>query len=125
MCIESLPVAGKSLTLIPSIREYCRQAALDNTVPQKHEEYQNVGKSVTLHKLLKAEHHFWISFTQDSQPFLVTYKPNMPMIPFLASDLQKLLRSVITRFLKENVTTSAKTLTQLAKIGATSDDDKN
>ena len=44
------------------------------------------------------------------------------MIPFLASDVEKLLRSIIGRFLKDSVTTSAKTFTQLVKIDVTSDD---
>ena len=119
--IENLPVAGKSLTLLPSIREYCRQAELESTAPKRHEGCQYVAKAVTLDKLLKAKHHFWISLAQDFQPFLVTYQTNRPMIPFFASDVEKLLRSVMTRFLREGVTTSPKTFTQLAKIDVTSD----
>ena len=114
--LENLPVAGKSLTLLPSIREYCRQAELDKTAPKKHEGYQYVAKAATVDKLLKAKHHFWIFLSQDFQPFLATYQTNRPMIPFLASDLEKLLRSIMTKFLKDSVTTSAKTFTQLAKI---------
>ena len=120
--LENLPVAGKSLTLLSSMREYCRQAELEKTAPKKHEGYQYVAKAVTLDKLLKAKHHFWISLAQDFHPFLATYQLNRPMVPFLASDLEKLLRSIMSRFLKDSVTTSAKTFTQLAKIDVTSDD---
>jgi len=62
--------------------------------------------------------------TQDFQPFLATYQPNKPVIPFLASDLEKLLRPVMTRFLKERDTASAKTVTQLTKIDVTLNDNK-
>ena len=51
--LENLPVAGKSLTLLSSMREYCRQAELETTAPKKHEGYQYVAKAVTLNKLLK------------------------------------------------------------------------
>ena len=104
------------------MREYCRQAELENTAPKKHEGYQYVAKAVTFDKLLKAKHHFWIFMAQDFHPFLVTYQTNRPMVPFLASDLEKLLRSIMSTFLKESVTTSAKTFTQLAKIDNTSND---
>ena len=120
--LENLAVAGKSLTLLSSMREYCRQAELEKTAPKEHEGYQFVAKAVTLDKLLKAKHHFWISLAQDFHPFLSTYQTNRPMVPFLASDLEKLLRSIMSRFLKESVTTSAKTFTQLAKIDVTSND---
>ena len=69
------------------MREYCRQAELEKTAPKKHEGYQFVAKAVTLDKLLKANHHFWISLAQDFHPFLSTYQRNRPMVPFLASDL--------------------------------------
>jgi len=104
--LENLPVTGKSLTLLLNIREYCRQAER-----KKHEGYQYVAKAATVDKLLKAKHHFWIFLSQDFQPFLATYQTDRPMIPFLASDLEKLLRSIMTKFLKDSVTTSAKTFT--------------
>ena len=107
--------------LLSSMREYCRQAELEKTAPKKHEGYQ-FAKAVTLDKLLKAKHHFWISLAQDFHPFLSTYQTNRPMVPFLASDLEKLLRSIMSGFLKESVTTSAKTFTQLAKIDVRSND---
>lgn len=86
------------------------------TAPKKHEGYQYVAKAATVDKLLKTKHLFWIFLSQVFQPFLATYQTNRPMIPFLASDLEKLLRSIMTKFLKDSVTTSAKTFTQLAKI---------
>ncbi|KAK2556252.1 hypothetical protein P5673_021873 [Acropora cervicornis] len=56
--LENLPVAGKSLTLLSSMREYCRQAELEKTAPKKHEGYQYAAKAVTLDKLRKAKHYF-------------------------------------------------------------------
>jgi len=114
--LENLHVANTSLTLLPHVREYCKQAALDKTEPKKHEGYQYVSNSVNTDILLKAKHLFWISLAQDFQPFLSMYQANKPLIPFLASDLEKLLRTVMNRFMKESVITSAKTFTQLVKV---------
>ena len=64
--------------------------------------------------LLKAKHHFWISVAQDFQPFLEIYQSEKPLIPFLASDLEKLVRSVMARFVKSDVLSSA-TISQAEK----------
>ena len=46
------------------------------------------------------------------------------MVPFLASDLQNLLRSVMNRFIKENVLSSANSFTQVAKADVSLDKNK-
>lgn len=83
--LENLAVAGKSLTLFSSMREYCRQAELEKTVPKKHEGYQYVAKAVTLDKLLKAKHHFWISLAQDFHPCHISDKQAYGTIPCIRS----------------------------------------
>ena len=65
---------------------------------------------------MKAKHFFWISLAQDFQPFLKMYQTEKQMVPFLASDLQNRLRSVMNRFMKENVLSSANSFTQVAKV---------
>ena len=88
--LENLTVANKSITLLPYIKEYCNQAALNKTEPKEHAGYQSVKKAINEDKLLKAKHLFWISLAQDFQPFLKMYQTEKPMVPFLASDLQNL-----------------------------------
>lgn len=56
--LENLPVANKSLTLLPHVREYCKQALLETTDSKKHEGYRFVSKTVNTDTLLKAKHHF-------------------------------------------------------------------
>lgn len=52
------------------------------------------------------------------------YQADKPLIPFLACDLEKLLRAVMNRFLKESTVSSAKTFTQLAKIDVSLDQNR-
>ena len=122
--LENLTVANKSITLLPYIKEYCNQAALNKTEPKEHAGYQSVKKAINEDKLLKAKHLFWISLAQDFQPFLKMYQTEKPMVPFLASDLQNLLRSVMNRFIKENVLSSANSFTQVAKVDVSLDKNK-
>ena len=98
------------------MEEYCAQAVIHKTEPAKHEGYNLVKKAVTTDKLLKAKHHFWISLAQDFQPFLQIYQAERPLIPFLASDLEKLLRDVMSRHLKTDVMTSANSYLKLVKV---------
>ena len=98
------------------MEEYCAQAVTHKTEPAKHEGYNLVKKAVTTDKLLKAKHHFWISLAQDFQPFLQIYQAERPLIPFLASDLEKLLRDVMSRYLKTDVMTSANSYLKLVKV---------
>ncbi|CAH3043936.1 unnamed protein product, partial [Porites lobata] len=121
--LENLTVANKSITLLPYIKEYCNQAALNKTEPKEHAGYQSL-KAIDEDKLLKAKHLFWISLAQDFQPFLKMYQTEKPMVPFLASDLQTLLRSVMNRCIKENVLSSANSFTQVAKVDVSLDKNK-
>ena len=98
------------------MKEYCAQVITHKTEPKKHEGYNIVKKAVTADKFLKAKHHFWISLAQDFQPFLQVYQCERPMIPFLASDLEKLLRAVMARFVKRDVMQFATGYLKLVKV---------
>ena len=99
--LQNLDIASRSLTLIPSIQEYCVQAKLSKTKPKQHEGYRLVEKAETSDQQLSMKHLFWILVAQDFQPFLKLYQAERPLIPFLASDLEVLLRTVMARFVKE------------------------
>ena len=48
--------------------------------------------------------------------FLQIYQAERPLIPFLASDLEKLLRDVMSRYLKTDLMTSANSYLKLVKV---------
>ena len=123
--LENLDVASRSLTLIPSIREYCVQAKPSKTEPKQHEGYKLVEKAVTSDQLLRAKHLFWISVAQDFQPFLKLYQAERPLIPFLASDLEALLRIVMARFVKETEMAGATSFVKLTEIDISGDNVKS
>lgn len=53
------------------------------------------------------------------QPFLFKFQSNKPMVSFLANDLGGLIRSLMKRFIKDNVLTLATTDEKLVKIDIT------
>lgn len=112
----------RSLELIPDLREFCSQAQLNKTEPKNHEGYGIVKRAVSSDKLLKAKHMFWISIARDFQPFLEQYQADSPLIPFLAADLEKLLRNVMNRFVKENVMASATSYLKLVEVNISSEE---
>lgn len=113
-------MAIKSLELIPDLREFCSQAELNKTEPKNHEGYTIVKTAVSSDNLLKAKHLFWISIAQDFQPFLQLYQADRPLVPFLAKDLEKLLRNIMNRFVKEDVMANATSYLKLAEINVLS-----
>ena len=97
------------------MKDFCSQAQINKTEPKKHEGYNLVKKAME-DKLLKAKHLFWISLAQDFQPFLTSYQADRPLVPFLSSDLEALLRVIMGRFVKEGVMTSATSYVKLVNI---------
>lgn len=105
-----------------SIKEYCEQACLRKTEPPKHEGYAFVKNLVTTDKFLRAKHLFWISIAQEFEPFLTLYQADRPLIPFLASDLDNLLRNLMVRFVKDDIMASSTSYLKLASIDISSED---
>ena len=91
------------------MEEYCAQAVIHKTEPAKHEGYNLVKKAVTTDKLLKAKHHFWISLISNRFFKFTKQKDH-------SSDLEKLLRDVMSRYLKTDVMTSANSYLKLVKV---------
>ena len=123
--LENLDVTSRSLTLIPSIQEYCVQAKLSKTEPKQHEGYKLVEKVVTSDRLLRAKHLFWISVAQDFQPFLKLYQAERPLIPLLASDLEVRLRTVVATLGKETEMDGATSFVKLTEIDISGDNVKS
>ena len=55
-------------------------------------------------KFAKAKLAFNVSAAKPIEKFLKMYQTDSPMIPFLAKDLEDLLRIMIDRFVKQSVT---------------------
>ena len=97
------------------MNEFCNLAQVNKTEPQNHVGYGLV-KNAVKDKLLKAKHLFWISLSQEFQPFLTRYQADRPLLPFLSPDLECLLRVVMGKFVKESVMANAASYLKLADV---------
>ena len=97
------------------INEFCNLAQVNKTKHQNHVGY-NLIKNAVKDKLLKAKHLFWISLSQEFQPFLTSYQADRPLLPFLSSDLKCLLRVVMGNFVKASVMANAASYLKLADV---------
>ena len=77
--------------------------------------YEVVRNNCTSDSLLCAKLKFFNSVAKQISPFLTLYRTDKPMAPFISSDLYKLLKALMKRFVKPNV---MKDLTSAAKVSA-------
>ena len=66
--------------------------------------------------LVPAKLHFFITVAKLLKPFLERYQTDKPMMPFIAADIQGVLVSVLSRFIKRSVLDSITSQQALAKL---------
>lgn len=69
--------------------------------------------------LVLAKLYSFHSIAKQLSPFLISYQTDKPMIPFLSTDLETLLKGLMNRFIKGDVMKSATSAIKLLKIDPT------
>lgn len=113
--VENVPVLERALKLLPHIQVYLQQVKekkLPKPTCRSFETIQSHAKDV----LLEAKLAFYLVVAKDLNEFLTVYQTDMPMIPFLSDDVQKIVKDLMERFVKPEVIQSAKNIQGLLKI---------
>ena len=121
--IEDVPVAKKAIDVFPPMVTYV-ETILKNpkkyTVP-KTQAFEQVKKAVqdplTLVKL-----HFFVSLAEEFLPFLSKYQTDDPVLPFLCTDLEQLLRDLMRRCIKSQTLRAASSVPLLPKVDVSKGD---
>ena len=93
--VEDKPVAERLVDLWPNVAKIVRYwESLPKSKRPSSKSYSNVLSAVT-DNLTPAELHLFSYVAGIFQPFLTKYQSDKPMIPFLYSDLLKLVKSVL------------------------------
>ena len=93
--VEDKPVAERLVDLWPNVAKIVGYwESLPKSKRPSSKSYSNVLSAVT-DNLTPAELHFFSYVAGIFQPFLTKYQSDIPMIPFLYSDLLKLVKSVL------------------------------
>ena len=99
--VENVPVVARALQIYPDVKKYV--AAVESTASginnPKTKSY-NVVKTGCDDPLLEAKMHVYKSLATEIRAFLTLYQTDKPMLPFLSKDLYKVLKSIMTRFIK-------------------------
>ena len=69
--------------------------------------------------LMLAKLHFFNSVAKELTPFLTRFQIDTPVVPFLAGELQAVLKKLMPRIMKKKVIASANTVQKLMKLDPT------
>ncbi|XP_070398050.1 uncharacterized protein [Nothobranchius furzeri] len=112
--LENLPVAERALEMWASLTMYLdavRTRKLPNPGTASFDTLETAQKD----PLILAKLHFYIAVTRTFAPFLTRYQTDEPVMPFLATDLAELMKSVLRRFVKREILKDISPL-QLVKL---------
>ena len=120
--VENRPVLERALEVLPNMATYVK-AVQERKYPNPGTKSFEVVKEATQDKLMPAKLNFVLSVSKEVVPFLTRYQTDKPMVPFLSTDLYRLLRSIMARFIKPDVMQNVKSVNKLldVKVDQTSD----
>ena len=115
--LEDAPVAERALELLPDVMKYVTETVRT----KKKSQLPTASSFKTLQKfsedkLLEAKLHFFVYVAKLTRKFLQVYQSDKPLVPFLAHDLESLIRSVLHKFVKHEVLSQAKTPSKVTTI---------
>ena len=73
-------------------------------------------KSAVLNKLTTAKLEFFMSIAAAMRPYLQTFQSDGPLLPFITSELETLLRTLMGKFMKRAVLEGANSAYKIAKL---------
>ena len=120
--LENVPVCERALALWPSIEAFVT-AVKEKKIANPGNKSFAVVKEATTDLLIKCKLCFFQFVAGHLLPFLTLYQTDKPMVMFLGSDLNNLIRALMRRFVKDDILTAASTDEKLVKIDI--DDKKN
>jgi hypothetical protein len=117
--LENVPVCERAMSMLPGVQKYVSAVSSKRCTDPKTKSFATVAESIR-DPLLVAKLAVFLSIAKLLQSFLKQYQTDAPMIPFLYSDLEILLRNLMERFVKADVLKPSK---NIHKIDVT--DEKN
>lgn len=98
--VESSSAADRALEIFDNVQQYVQSQNVKLPI--------NISvssvKAACSDDLFKAKLAFFCTIASHLETFLVKYQSGKPMVPFLYEDLEKIIRNIITRFVKSSLT---------------------
>lgn len=112
--LSNAVVAQKALAILPKIEKYIHVSKKEKCQPLCSS-FKTVEKALE-DDLLSAQLAFFQSLASQLEPFLETYQTNEPLAPFLHDSVCNVLKSIMTRFVKQEILDAATSSFKLSKI---------
>ena len=105
----------ENVTVTERLNKICERSG-SRKVPNPGTKSWQVVRDGCKDILMPAKLAFLLSYAKEVHPFLTIYQSDKPMIPFLAKDLYKLMKSIMQRFIKKTTISDATTIKKLMAI---------
>lgn len=114
--LEDIPVAERGLLIWPNVTKYVRTtlAGKKSQIP-KTQSFTTI-RDGTEDPLIPAKLQFFITIASVLKPFLEKFQTDHPMMPFMAEELERVMRNLMMRFIKKTVLDESTSGSQLARI---------
>ena len=100
--LENVPVAERLLEMFPHLCKYVA-AAKKGDIPLPHTKAFGVVSEATCDPLFPVKLNCFVSVATTISPFLLRYQTDRPILTFLASDLHRMVKHLLYRFMKRDV----------------------
>ena len=99
--LENVPVCERFIKMLRDLRQYVK-AVKEGTVPDpKTKSYETIKQCCANH-LVPVRLAFFLSVSEKITRFLTQYQTDKPMLPFMCSDLFKVVKDLMGRFMKSD-----------------------
>ncbi|XP_076435198.1 uncharacterized protein LOC143275021 [Babylonia areolata] len=109
--LENVVPAMRAIELLPNLDLFVKAALTKKITLPRNNSFECVKTGVN-NPLLPSQLSFFASVARLIEPFLKKYQADKPLMPFMATDLQTMLKNLMQRFIKEDVLTDTP-LTQI------------
>ena len=100
--VENVPVAERALEILPHLHNYVKAVQEKKLPNPKTESFSTVMKMLQ-DILLEVKINFFISVAKEVTSFLTIYQTDRVMLPFLGNDLHRMLKSIMSRVIRNSV----------------------
>ena len=109
-------VAERAVEMWPSLKTYITEILKKPRSQVPTSSSFSTVKSAVLNKLTTAKLEFFMSIAAAVRPYLQTFQSDGPLLPFITSELETLLRTLMGKFMKRAVLEGANSAYKIAKL---------
>ena len=100
----------------PSVCVYVQKVKSDKRYTEPTCKSYTIIKGATTDVMVPAKMATFETFASQLQPFLTTFQSDNPLLPFVCSELQKIITALMKRFVQPSILAEVQTATQLMKV---------